>query len=95
MAPALNHPSGVTFVEEQPTDVDAAIYYGGGDSYTRSRTYSTVRLVFSLLMLTNVHCSLIFMAISQRKPPLLRKTGIFGLVAYPTMKRASLAPGAS
>ncbi|KAG5337287.1 hypothetical protein C0989_009933 [Termitomyces sp. Mn162] len=41
MAPTLNHPSGVTFVEERPTNVDAATYYAGGDSYTRSRTYST------------------------------------------------------
>ncbi|KAF5372759.1 hypothetical protein D9615_010103 [Tricholomella constricta] len=41
MAPALNHPTGVSFVEERPTNVDAATYYGGGESYTRSRTYST------------------------------------------------------
>lgn len=40
MAPALNHPTGVTFVEERPVNVDAATYYGGGESYTRSRTYS-------------------------------------------------------
>ncbi|KAG6832783.1 hypothetical protein H0H92_009401 [Tricholoma furcatifolium] len=43
MAPPLNHPPGVTFVEERAATthtVDAATYYGGGESYTRSRTYS-------------------------------------------------------
>jgi hypothetical protein len=44
MPPAFVHPAGVNFVDEdaRPTDVDAAIYYGGGDSYTRTRTYSQV-----------------------------------------------------
>jgi len=47
MAPALNHPTSVTFVddvEHKPVHVDASIYYGGGESFTRSRTYSYVRL---------------------------------------------------
>jgi hypothetical protein len=45
MAPALNHPSGVTFIDESlgTVHVDAATYYGGGESFTRSRTYSHVR----------------------------------------------------
>lgn len=47
MAPTLNHPTGVTFVDDhdhnsRPVHVDAATYYGGGESYTRSRTYSHV-----------------------------------------------------
>ena len=45
MAPALNHPPGVTFVDDhihRPIHEDAATYYGGGESYTRSRTYSHV-----------------------------------------------------
>ena len=45
MAPVLNHPTGVTFVDDhdfKPVNVDAATYYGGGESYTRSRTYSHV-----------------------------------------------------
>ncbi|KAH7913530.1 glycoside hydrolase family 37 protein [Hygrophoropsis aurantiaca] len=43
MAPALNHPQSVAFIddaEHRPVNVDAATYYGGGESYTRSRTYS-------------------------------------------------------
>ncbi|KAJ7238582.1 alpha,alpha-trehalase-neutral trehalase [Mycena haematopus] len=43
MAPALNHPSGVTFIDDEilgTVHVDAATYYGGGESFTRSRTYS-------------------------------------------------------
>jgi alpha,alpha-trehalase len=45
MAPALNHPSGVTFIEDaqhKAGHLDAAAYYGGGESFTRSRTYSHV-----------------------------------------------------
>jgi alpha,alpha-trehalase len=48
MAPALNHPSGVTFIDDETlvtVHVDAATYYGGGESYTRSRTYSHVRRI--------------------------------------------------
>ncbi|KIK33242.1 glycoside hydrolase family 37 protein [Suillus luteus UH-Slu-Lm8-n1] len=42
MAPALNHPTGVTFVDDghRSVHVDAATYYGGGEAFTRSRTYS-------------------------------------------------------
>ncbi|KAJ7592887.1 alpha,alpha-trehalase-neutral trehalase [Mycena floridula] len=44
MAPAFSHPSGVAFVEDSDSRpvhvVDAATYYGGGESYTRTRTYS-------------------------------------------------------
>jgi alpha,alpha-trehalase len=45
MAPALNHPAGVTFVDDGhgPVHVDAATYYGGGEAFIRSRTYSHVR----------------------------------------------------
>jgi hypothetical protein len=45
MAPALNHPAGVSFIDDHgvtATNVEAAVYYGGGESYTRSRTYSHV-----------------------------------------------------
>ncbi|KAL4064454.1 glycoside hydrolase family 37 protein [Scleroderma yunnanense] len=43
MAPVLNHPTSVTFVddgEHKSVHVDASIYYGGGESFSRSRTYS-------------------------------------------------------
>jgi len=45
MAPALSHPPGVAFDDHahRPVTVDAATYYGGGESYSRSRTYSHVR----------------------------------------------------
>jgi alpha,alpha-trehalase len=45
MAPVLSHPSRASFVDEfgtKPINVDAAVYYGGGETYTRSRTYSHV-----------------------------------------------------
>lgn len=48
MAPVLNHPTSVTFVDDanrSSVHVDAATYYGGGEVYTRSRTYSHVRHV--------------------------------------------------
>ncbi|CAK5269700.1 unnamed protein product [Mycena citricolor] len=49
MAPALNHPAGVTFVEDQAlssssAQTDASIYYGGAESFSRSRTYSQSHL---------------------------------------------------
>ncbi|CCL99293.1 uncharacterized protein FIBRA_01309 [Fibroporia radiculosa] len=41
MAPALNHPTGVNFVDEhRPVNADAATYYGGEEQFSRSRTYS-------------------------------------------------------
>ncbi|KAI5992068.1 glycoside hydrolase family 37 protein [Pisolithus albus] len=43
MAPSLTHPSGVTFVddgEHGSAHLEAAVYYGGGETFTRSRTYS-------------------------------------------------------
>ncbi|KAI6108140.1 glycoside hydrolase family 37 protein [Pisolithus sp. B1] len=43
MAPSLTHPSGVTFVddgEHGSVHLEAAVYYGGGETFTRSRTYS-------------------------------------------------------
>ncbi|KAI6042903.1 glycoside hydrolase family 37 protein [Pisolithus marmoratus] len=43
MAPSLTHPSGVSFVEDGEhgsAQVEAAVYYGGGETFTRSRTYS-------------------------------------------------------
>lgn len=45
MAPTFTHPAGVNFVDEhaqKPVNVDAAAYYGGGEAYARSRTYSQV-----------------------------------------------------
>ena len=43
MAPALNH-TGVTFIDDgnhrAVWHVDASIYYGGVESFTRSRIYS-------------------------------------------------------
>ncbi|KAF8896084.1 alpha,alpha-trehalase [Infundibulicybe gibba] len=45
MAPSVNHPTGVSFVEEhKAVHVDAATYYGGGETYARSRTYSHAHL---------------------------------------------------
>ncbi|EED84289.1 predicted protein [Postia placenta Mad-698-R] len=41
MAPALTHPTGVNFIDEQrPVNTDAATYYGGQEQFSRSRTYS-------------------------------------------------------
>ncbi|KAI6006620.1 glycoside hydrolase family 37 protein [Pisolithus orientalis] len=43
MAPSLTHPPGVTFVddgERGSVHLEAAVYYGGGETFTRSRTYS-------------------------------------------------------
>lgn len=45
MAPALHHPPGVTFIDdERPINVniDAAEYYGGKEVFSRGRTYSAV-----------------------------------------------------
>ena len=45
MAPALTHPTSVNFIDEQkPVNTDAATYYGGEEQFSRSRTYSAVRL---------------------------------------------------
>lgn len=47
MAPVLTHPSGVNFLDEQqrpPVNSDAATYYGGEEQFSRSRTYSAVRI---------------------------------------------------
>lgn len=47
MAPALNHPPTVNFLDDytqRPINVDASIYYGGGEVHSRSRTYSQVVL---------------------------------------------------
>ncbi|KAJ7227465.1 alpha,alpha-trehalase-neutral trehalase, partial [Mycena pura] len=47
MAPALTHPSGVTFIEDDihvSVQVDAATYYGKAESFSRSRTYSQSHL---------------------------------------------------
>ncbi|KAI0671859.1 trehalase-domain-containing protein [Trametes maxima] len=42
MAPALTHPTGVNFVDEQhrPVHSDASTYYGGEERFSRARTYS-------------------------------------------------------
>ncbi|KAF7312597.1 Trehalase [Mycena indigotica] len=48
MAPALNHPAGVSFVDDEAHagshQVDAAAYYGKAEVYSRSRTYSQSHL---------------------------------------------------
>jgi hypothetical protein len=41
MAPAFNHQSSAPLIEDHGVNVDADIYYGGGEAY-RSRTYSHV-----------------------------------------------------
>ncbi|KAF9048571.1 alpha,alpha-trehalase-neutral trehalase [Panaeolus papilionaceus] len=52
MAPALSHPPGATFVDDhvRPTNADAEAYYGGGETYTRSRTYSHASLLMFFAM---------------------------------------------
>lgn len=44
MAPALNHPSAVAFLDEhhRPVHGEPADYYGGKEHFSRSRTYSAV-----------------------------------------------------
>lgn len=45
MAPAILHPPGVSFIDDKdhtPAQQDAAQYYGGGEYFSRSRTYSGV-----------------------------------------------------
>lgn len=52
MAPALNHPPAASFLDEhdiKPVHAEPAAYYGGGDSYVRSRTYSHVCLTFHII----------------------------------------------
>jgi len=50
MAPTLNHPPTVNFLDDhtqRPINVDASIYYGGGEVHSRSRTYSQVVLAIA------------------------------------------------
>ncbi|KAH0833005.1 glycoside hydrolase family 37 protein [Lanmaoa asiatica] len=50
MPPTLNHPPGINFIEDaehRAVHVDAATYYGGTESFSRSRTYSHVCLCLS------------------------------------------------
>lgn len=45
MAPALAHPAGVTFIDDEqqnPVHSEAAEYYGGQEQFSRGRTYSAV-----------------------------------------------------
>ena len=44
MAPAFQHPPGVSFIDDKhaPVTGDAATYYGGGEYFSRTRTYSNV-----------------------------------------------------
>lgn len=44
MAPALATPAGVVFVDDHERIIhsDASAYYGGKETYSRSRTYSNV-----------------------------------------------------
>ncbi|KAL5504241.1 NTH1_2 [Sanghuangporus vaninii] len=46
MAPALQHPQSVGFIDEKTAHVheDAAAYYGSGEYFSRSRTYSQSHL---------------------------------------------------
>ncbi|THH03615.1 hypothetical protein EW145_g6142 [Phellinidium pouzarii] len=47
MAPALSHPPGVSFIDDSEplaVNVDASTYYGGGEYFSRSRTYSNSQL---------------------------------------------------
>lgn len=50
MAPALAHPTGVNFIDDQQRHVhsDASTYYGGEERFSRGRTYSAVRGPLSL-----------------------------------------------
>lgn len=95
MAPAINHPAGVTFVDDpthRPVNVDAAAYYGGSESYTRSRTYSHVSDTFlafhgnalTRYLLLHSHTS---MATIPNEHPHSRRTYIPVLDACPMMKR--------
>lgn len=47
MAPALHQPLNINFADDPQklVNVDAATYYGGGESYARSRTYSAVSVL--------------------------------------------------
>ena len=49
MAPTLSHPPGVSFIDEKngPVNSDAASYYGGGEFFSRARTYSYVSTYFN------------------------------------------------
>lgn len=58
MAPSLTHPMGVNFIDEQkPVNTDAATYYGGEEQFSRSRTYSAVRLCLHSLSTLVAHTS--------------------------------------
>jgi len=51
MSPAVNHPAGVTFVDDyspRSVDVDPATYYRD-EIHSRSRTYSHVGFAYSTL----------------------------------------------
>jgi hypothetical protein len=63
MAPALNHPSGVTFIDEhRAVNTDAAEYYGGQEQFSRGRTYSAVsNHLFHIIPNSKPHvCILVF-----------------------------------
>ena len=47
MAPPPNSARASVLDTEGPANADAAAYSAGGDTYHRSRTYSSVRIVFS------------------------------------------------
>ena len=50
MAPTLAHPTGVNFVDEhhRPVNSEASTYYGGEERFSRSRTYSAVRVSIAI-----------------------------------------------
>jgi hypothetical protein len=94
MAPAFAHPPGVNFVDdhgEKPVNVDAAIYYGGEEAYSRSRTYSGVCLTHLLLGSVAHHRRRPFpMATIPSVPPPLEMSGTSGRDECRTTRRALL-----
>ena len=55
MPPTLDRSTRGSFTDaERSANADAAAYYAGGDTYVRSRTYSSVRNVFIVLNFAHV-----------------------------------------
>src|SRR5579863_10414265 len=99
MAPSLNHPPGMNFVddpqhEQRPINADASVYYGT-EYHSRARTYSTVRRVcrhITFPFVFDLHCS------QKAMPPSVRcsKTiGTSSLAECPTPRRAAPPHGDS
>lgn len=97
MAPALAHPSGVTFIDEQkPVDTEAAVYYGGKEQFSRGRTYSAVSLfkdrpgIELTLIVDAPDASLSRTDTIRSASPRFRTRCITAHGACPTTRRASL-----